>query len=359
MTYLQRSLLVLSGVCALGFSPAYSDELSVPLEGIWKATASTDSGEKNYTVTVTNDGGALGGTILEDGKEDSRKLDRVSVAGKAVSIGITFEANGQTGEVKVAAKEADPGKLTGEWSVVDSSGTKLMGGDWEATKEIEESLAGTWDSVVELPEGGTMNSVVTFTEKDGGYGGVIESETHKTTVNKIADADGKVTIDLTIEQEGVKMDVQIRSEKDGNDLVGSWHLLDGSGGDTASGGWKATKRAELALEGSWEITAILPEEKEMQATFDISKTDAGLTGIAKMGDDKTELKSVEIGEDGGVTITLNFEMDGTAGLVTIEATPEGTHTLTGKWAFSDGSSENYSGKWSASRAETKRGVLRR
>ncbi|MDA0810940.1 MAG: hypothetical protein O3C21_00895 [Verrucomicrobia bacterium] len=356
---MQRSLIVLSAVCALGFSSAYSDELSVPLEGIWKATASTDGGDKNYTVTVTSDGGSLGGTIIEDGKEDSRNLDRVSVEGKAVSIGITFEANGQTGEVKVAAKETDPGKLSGEWSIVDSSGTKLMGGDWTATKEVEESLAGTWDSVVELPESGTMNSVLKFTEKDGGYEGTVESETHNSTVKKVTDADGKVTIDVTIEQEGVQMNAQIRSERDGNDLVGSWHLLDGNGGETASGVWKATKRAEFVLVGSWEITAILPEEKELQATFDIHQTDDGLAGTAKMGDDGTELKSVTVGEDGAVTITLDFEMDGTAGVATIAAAPDGINTLTGKWTFTDGGSENFDGKWSASRADAKRGVLRR
>ncbi|MEZ5328461.1 MAG: hypothetical protein R3F19_25745 [Verrucomicrobiales bacterium] len=359
MIYLQRSFLVLSALFTIGYSPVHSDELSVPLEGIWKATATTDGGDKHYTITVTKDDGSFGGTIAEDGKDDSRKLDTISVDGKAIAISLAIESNGQQGEVKVAAEESGPGTLTGEWSIVNSSGEKLLGGEWEAAKEVAQSLAGTWDSVVDLPEGGTLESVMKVTETDGEYAGTIETSEHKTTVTKITDADGKVTIDLTIEQEGVKMDVQIRSEKDGNDLVGKWHLLDGNGGDTASGGWKATKRDEFALEGSWNITAVLPDEKELQATFEISKSDDGLSGIARLGDDKTDLKSVAIGEDGEVKITLDFEMDGTAGLVTIEATVEGDNNLTGKWAFTDGGSENYDGKWAASRAGQERGVLRR
>ena len=49
-----------------------------------------------------------GGGIVEDGKEDGRNLDRVTVEGKAVSIGIDVESDGQKGERSTLASRDLP-----------------------------------------------------------------------------------------------------------------------------------------------------------------------------------------------------------------------------------------------------------
>ncbi|MGK0184731.1 MAG: hypothetical protein ACI9R3_000505 [Verrucomicrobiales bacterium] len=353
------SILVAAAAAAIALilGSAAAEELAVSVDGVWKVNASTDSGQKHYTMTISNgEGDALSGSIVEDGKDDERKFDRVAVNGKKLTLGIDLESDGQTGVLKVDAKEENPGVLTGKWSIEDSSGTALMGGEWDATKEVVASLAGTWDTVAELPEGGTFDSALVVSGSPGDYSATFEVEEGEVSARGISEKDGKIAIDVVIEQEGVKMDVQLRCELDGNDLIGTWKLTD----DSASGDWKATRRTEFVLAGDWDVLAILPEGEELQALFEIAKGDDGShTGMGKVGDDKSELKSISISDDGEVTITLGFEMDGTAGLATITAEADGDNKLKGKWAFaSDSGSENYDGEWSASRATEKRGVLR-
>ena len=130
MKNLIRSLSFLFSLCLFGLGLARADELAVPLEGVWKATASTDNGDKYYTLTITKDGESLGGSIVEDGEEDGRNLDRIKVDGTKVSIEIDIESDGQKGIVRVSSAESGPGTLAGTWSILDSSGTSLMSGEW-------------------------------------------------------------------------------------------------------------------------------------------------------------------------------------------------------------------------------------
>lgn len=343
----------------LGLGVASADELPVPLVGVWKATASTDDGDKHYTITISKGEDALGGTIVEDGKEEERNLDRVNVDGKKVAIEIDVESGGQTGIVKVLAEMSEDGTLTGEWSITDTAGTPLMGGEWEGAKENSVLLSGKWDAVAELADGGTLESVLSITGKPGEYEGEFRSERGTRKAKKLTDADESVTIELAVEREGASMDIRIESKVDGADLVGTWYLLDAAGDEVAEGDWKAVKRVEFVLVGSWNVVAILPGGDELSATFDIAKEDDALMGRANIDGNGIDLKSVEIGDEGAVEITFGYEADGTAGLVTVEAKTEGNDALEGKWLFvsSDGS-ENLEGDLSASRVSVKRGVLR-
>lgn len=361
MNYYKQSISILLAVSVfiVAGNRAKAD-LSVPLEGTWKVNASTDSGQKHYTMTISKKDEVLGGSISEDGKDESRDFDRVSVDGKVVNLGIDIESDGQSGVLKVKAEEKETGTLFGRWSIEDSAGTEFMAGEWEATKEVADSLVGEWDTVAELPDGGNLKSLLTVEGSPGDYSGSFKSEAGKSAVKKIAEEGAKVTIDVVMEREGVTMDVQLRTEKEDDELEGTWHLSDGNGGESASGKWMATRRKAFTIVGNWNVVAILPEGDELQAVFEISESDEGeLVGIAKIDDGQSELKTIAVGEKGEVTMTLGYEMDGTAGLVTIEATTEGDHTLKGNWKFSSVSgSENYEGAWSASRASEKRGVLR-
>ena len=118
MKNLKHSLFAVFSIYLLGLAPASAGELSVPLDGIWKATASTDDGDKHYTITITKDGDVMGGSIIEDGKDDERRLDRVNVDGKNVTIEIDIESDGQNGIVKVAAEEKENGTLIGTWAIL-------------------------------------------------------------------------------------------------------------------------------------------------------------------------------------------------------------------------------------------------
>lgn len=336
-----------------------ADHHELPIEGVWKTTATTDDGEKHYTLTIIRDGDVLGGNIVEVGKEGGRSLNRVKVDGKTVSIEIDIESDGQAGVVKVMAQDSGQGALTGKWLVADASGTEVMSGDWEGTKVIPFTLAGTWDSVAELPEGNTLESVLTVTGKPGDYAGEFKSENSTTRVSKLSHEDDQVRIEMAIEREGVTMDVEIKARVDGNDLEGGWYLSDGSGGIAAEGDWKAKKRAEFSLEGSWNVVVLLPEGGEMQATFEITRDGTALAGQAKTDNGSAALKSVSVGEDGEITIALDYEADGNPGLVTLSATADGADALKGTWVFAAGAAgENVEGRWNASRAVARRGDLR-
>lgn len=332
----------------------------VDLAGVWKVTASSEDGERGMTWTITGEGEALTGSSVDGGSGDERKLDRIKVDEKRVTIEVDFERDGNTGVIRVIAEEKEAGRLSGKWSVVGDDGVEYMSGGLSAVKESGIAYAGDWIAVSVLPDGNEMSAALVLTGENASLKGVFKGENGTLEIDRITAGGKSLRCEFDIEMEGAALAIVIEAEPRGDKrLVGKWIAKGADGAEAATGEWSATRQAGLDLAGAWEVTAALPDGGEYTGTVHLVLTDGEYSGTSKSPDgSERELKSVNV--DGkALVLTLDYENEGQSGTLRVAAEHNEDGSLNGRWSLVDGNGSEVAGdSWSATRAGDGRGATR-
>ncbi|MEZ5330295.1 MAG: hypothetical protein R3F19_35045 [Verrucomicrobiales bacterium] len=344
------SLATAIGLC----SPVAADhhENAVGLAGVWKATASSDAGDDREIVwTLEKDGEDYTGTSVDSASGDERKLDRITVKGKEVTIEVDVEMDGVKGLIKVVVEEKEENKLTGKWILSGADGTEFISGAISAEKELTVAYAGKWKAISILPDGSELSSILALTGANEALKGSFQSAEGKDLKIGKVSADGKsLTLDFKMEIQGNTMDVAIQSDsKEQDKLVGKWIVKGGDGNEVASGDWSATREVEQRYAGEWAVKAAVPDGGEYTGTLTLKKSEDGYSGSSASSDGTArELKSVKV-EDKTVVYTVPFEAEGVAGIITVSAKEQEDGTLAGTWSLAADGTELASDRWEARR----------
>ena len=205
-------------------------ESNVDLAGKWKASATSDTGDEREIIwTFTKDGDGFTGMSLDKESGDERKLDRVKVSGKQVTLEVDIERDGQTGVIRVVAKQKAPGQISGKWSVVASDGTEYLSGDISAAKQLDVKYAGQWTSVAVLPDGGEYETKMMLSGANDKLKGHFETEDgDRVAIEKITVGDKGMHCEFSFDMDGTTVEVVIDAKpKSDNKLAGEWSLASG------------------------------------------------------------------------------------------------------------------------------------
>ncbi|MCA9213054.1 MAG: hypothetical protein KDB27_08315 [Planctomycetales bacterium] len=331
MRFISRALAITLTLCLL--SSGYAADKSVDLVGVWHATASTDSGDRELTWTFKEDGGKISGTSLDHESDDQRDLDRITVKDKAVTIEVDIEVDGNKGIIKIAVEEKSPGELVGKWSVEDRGGAQFLSGDITAKKEVE--FAGKWDASATLPDGGTIDTELTLKGKNSSLKGKIVGNSNEIDIDTITVDEGNIKLEFEVEMDGNKLDVVVSAKaKDSSKLDGKWAVIGDDGNEAADGKWTA-KRQPLNFAGEWTYVATVPGRDAYEGVLTLKSNNGKYAGTSKGNDTEgRELTSVTI--DGkSITYTVTIEVEGIKGTITVESTLQDDGSLKGEWNLVD------------------------
>ena len=320
-------------VLALLISVSYGDHHleGVAIEGAWNVVATSDQGEMTLTWTFKNDG-KLSGESLNHLDGDTRRFDRISVKKKAVTLEMDIEQDGQKGVIKVEAIEKSKGKLSGEWSIIDSEGTVRMNGKVSATKQV--AFAGIWKAESEVPNGNTIQSVVKLSGKNDRLKGTVEGGAGAIEIKKLTAKDNELKINFDLEMNGNTIDVTIEAQPKGdNKLEGRWFVLNENGEEAAEGKWAAERKPTLA--GSWSVVATVPNAADYNGELTLTESNGSYSGSSTDSSGvETKFTKVEVKED-KLMFTVPFEQDGYSGTITVNATLQDNGSMKGEWALTD------------------------
>lgn len=311
------------------------------LAGVWNATATSEQGDRDYTVTLSGEGDKLAGKSVAVADGTDRTIDRITISETNVTFEFDFESDGNQGIIKVVADKKSPTQLDGKWTITGTDGTVYMSGAWRADKETKFSLAGEWDSLGTSDNGDEYPSLLNVTDSAADTVGKFVNDDSEIAIDSIKIDGTTVTLSFALDMDGLKIPTTIEAEATGDDsLKGKWIIKDAEGEIAATGPWNATRKPAFAIAGSWTAVAALPEGDEYNGTLDIEQSGDSLTGTSQTdgSDETTTMNSLKF--DGkNFSYSVPFEFDGQSGTVTVEATVEGTDTLTGRWTLTgpDGS----------------------
>ena len=354
--YLPR--VVASMAVALGFITTHSladhHKKPVDLEGKWNVTAKTDDGERELVWTIEKTADGFAGSSYDSESGDDRKLDRISVEEKKVTIEIDIENEGNTGVIKVVAEEASAGKLKGTWAIQGEDGTEWMSGELAAEKDMPFQFAGTWNATSVLPDGNELESDMVLTGKNDALKGHFKSEDgNELEIGKIDAKEKTLRLEFEIELEGNSMDVVIEAEtKEHDHLDGMWIVKGEDGSEAASGDWSAKRSPEVDYSGDWAIVATVPDsEDDYEGTLTLAKSDDGYTGSIASDGGSREVNDIKA-EEKTLAFSFEFEAEGATGVVKIELSKQEDGSLAGDWAFTSDGSEIASEKLTATKKES-------
>ncbi len=309
--------------------------------GAWKSKAESDANTRHYTFTFEEKDSKWSGHS-EDEDGNVRKMARVKVERNKITAETDIERDGQTGIIRVVAEGDESGNaFEGKWSVIDSTDTEQMSGEFTAERIFELKLVGDWVAVATVGEEEIEASVqfkVAATNVVGSFKGEDGKEVKFT---KITAEDKAVTLEFSNSVNNTELGFRISAKaKNADELEGKWVVFDPTGQKGYSGKWIAKRVIPFALAGIWSATSELPDGNSNSSTYTIAKNDDVFSG--KVASDTTEidLSSVTL-KDEKVTIVFPFG----AAKVTITAELKGKN-LDGKWALPTPDGE-LSGKWAA------------
>lgn len=338
---------------ASGLAFADHHKKPVNLEGVWNTVAGSDEGERKFTVTVAREGTAYTGTShsIENGKD--RKIDRISVKQKKVTLEFDMERDGEKRLIKVIADEKAPGKLVGKWSVEGSDGTVHMTGPWRADKEVIFSLGGEWDSVGTTGEGEKHSSTMTISGSGAGLKGKFAGEAGDLKIDTVRLNKENLHLAFVLDLDGTKVPTTIEAKAtDDNTLEGKWIIKNEANEVAATGDWTAKRNAKPAfvLAGDWDIVATLPEGDEYNGTLSIQKKGKRFSGSSKSDEGEArELKSITF--DGkNLVYTVGVELNDQDGIITVTGVKEGDDGFKGRWSLAGPDKKEIAGNsWQATR----------
>ena len=337
------------------YSPALADhhEMPVDLAGIWNATASSDAGDDRKIVwTIEKNGDKYTGTSVDSESGEERKLDRITVEEKKVTIEVDVEMDGVKGIIKVVAEEKETNKLTGKWLVSDADGNESISGAISAEKDFAVAFAGEWQAIIVLPDGSELSSTLILSEPTAELKGRFQSaEGDELEIGKVKPDGKNLTLDFKMEMQGDTMDVTIKSAlKDPNVLTGKWFVKGADGNGDASGEWSATREVEQGYAGEWAVKAVVPDGGDYTGTLTLKKGKDGYTGSSASRDGTArELSTVKL-EDKSIVFTVPFDAEGIVGIITVSAKEKEDGSLSGTWSLVADGNEVASDSWQASRS---------
>ena len=331
---MKAAILLFAIACVATACPGvYADHHneSVNLVGVWKATASSDEGEREITWTFKKENDKLKGVSLDGQSGEESNLDRIVVKGKKVTLEIDIEQDGNKGMIQVDAEEKSPGKLVGKWSIVSDEGTEYMSGEVTAMKEV--AFAGEWAAVSILPDGSEYESVMSLKGENAKLAGKLDGQAGEIDIDKISMTDKGLQIEFEIEMEGNSFDVKIKAQPDGNDkLKGKWIANGDDGGEAAEGEWSAVRKNK-GLAGKWDVVATVPDADDYHGTLTLEAKDGKYGGVSKSNDGEAkEIEAVK-SDDKSIEFSTPFEYDGNKGTITVTAKQQEDGSLKGEWVL--------------------------
>jgi len=349
MKYAHRLFALLVVAIACTFVHADHHNESVELAGVWHAEASSGDSSRKVTWTFEKDGDKLKGTSLDHQSDEERKLDRITVKGKKVTLEIDVEQDGNKGMIRVEAKETAPGKLEGTFEVVGDDGTEYMSGDVTAAKEV--SFAGVWDAISTLPDGQEMESQMKLDGSNAKMKGVLEGDSGKIEIDMVKVKDKSVHLEFEFEMQGNPIDIVIKAEaKTSDKLEGKWIASGDDGNELAQGDWSAVRKPK-SLAGTWSVVAVVPDSADYTGTLMLKENGGGFAGTTTGSDGEAkDLTTVKVDEE-EVVFSVPFEQDGVSGIVTVTATQKGEDSLVGEWVMTSDGQEVASDSWKATRTK--------
>jgi hypothetical protein len=224
---------------------AEKEERAPALAGDWKSFATTDEGEEYRGVlTVSGEGTSLSGQLVTD-TGDEVPMTVLKQDGKGVHLEFTIDIDGTPVPGKIAAQFSDANQLVGKWSLHDGDGNTVAGGDWSGTRKMAPTfvIAGAWDVVAELPDGGEYNGTLTVHDEGGVLSGTTKGDETSARKLKSITFDGKAlvyTVDFEMNSQVGLITVDATRDRDGK-LAGTWTLTDSTGSRVAGDDWRAAR----------------------------------------------------------------------------------------------------------------------
>jgi hypothetical protein len=294
----------------------------------------------------------------ESGEE--RKLDRITVEEKKVTIEMDVEMDGVKGLIRVVAEEKEANTLTGKWLIAGADGTEFMSGELSAVKEMAVALAGDWNATSILPDGSELSSTLVLSGENAKLEGYFKSkDDNELKIGKLTSKDKGLRLDFEMDIQGTAMNVVIESElEDENKLAGKWIVKGADGSEAASGDWSAKRDAAKDYSGEWAVSAALPDGGKYTGTLTLTKNEDGYSGKSKSTDGTArELNSVKV-DDGNIVFTSDFDANGATGIITVTAKEQEDGALSGSWSLASDGTEVATDSWTATKGENKAGVLK-
>ena len=346
---MKTAIRVLAMVVALGAGSTISAE-TIDLSGEWTVTASTDQGERELTWKFKKEAGKLSGTSLDADNGEERELDRITVIGNNVLLEIDIEMDGNKGTIEVDAKEEVKGKLIGEWSIVGDDGTEYLSGKVSAVKQI--AFAGEWTTTAELPDGGSLESVLELKGENGSLKGVLNGAAGETPIDKANADDQNLRLEFDFDMNGITINCVIKADAEATDkLVGKWVVLGEDGSEAAEGKWSAVRKSK-SLAGTRDVVATVPDSADYRGTLTLTEENGKYAGksTSSAGEGRS-LTSVKV-ESENVEFTVPFEYDGNSGTITVKAKKTEEGKLTGEWILTGEDGNEWAREsWSATRQD--------
>ena len=339
-----------AALVALGVTSTVSaDHHKEPADvvGVWNLTASSDNGDRDLQMTIKKDGDKLSGKTVDGENGDVRNFDSVTIKEKMVTIKIPLEVDGNTGTIVIEGEEKAVGKLAGEWSIIGDDGTEYMSGEFTGYREV--ALAGKWDATTSMPNGNTLESVLSFEGKNSALKGMLSGNSGDIKIDRARVSDNKVRIEFEFEMNGNVIDVVIKAAPEGKDkLVGGWVASGDDGSQLAEGDWSAQRQAK-SLAGKWDVVATVPDSPDYNGSIVLAEKGGKYSGkLSSSNGDSSSIDTVKVA-DGYVEFSLPFENSGYSGTLSVKAKIS-DDKLVGKWTFTEeGGSELASEAWTATR----------
>jgi hypothetical protein len=323
----------------------------VDLAGTWKATASSDEGEREFEWTFSKSKEGYTGKTKDLSGDEERKFDRIKVEEKTVTLGLDLEE----GVIKVVAEEKEAGQLVGKWSIAGADGTEFGSGALTAKKEKKIVFAGEWAAVTVLGDGNELKSELTLKGANDKLEGAFASSTGSgIEIDKITSKDDGVRFEFDFEYQDNKINAVIEANlKDENSLDGKWIVIGDGGEETATGDWSAKRKVD-PYAGTWNVTAKVPDRDDYIGTLTLARKDDGYAGKSASSEgEETDLNSVKIDGD-KIELAYDFERGDFTGVITVKAEQK-DGALVGKWtlAGTDGT-EVASDAWKANKADAEK-----
>jgi hypothetical protein len=210
--------------------------------GEWLTTAVLPDGQSMESkLKLVGKNSALNGSL--DSRAGLITLDEVSAKDRQLRFEFEIEVEGNSINCIVKAEPKDPSNLVGKWSVVGSDGSEVASGKWTAVRQ-SPGLAGVWDVVATVPEGGEYNGTLTLKEANGKYTGESASRAGGSQpLSSISIEGEKITFTVPFEYEGNSGTITVKAKHDQDDsLKGEWILTGQDGSEYARNTWQAARR---------------------------------------------------------------------------------------------------------------------
>ena len=219
-------------------------EVKFSLAGEWDSVGTTDEGEKHpSTMTISESGADFKGKFA--GEAGDLQIDTVKLDGKKLHLAFVLDFDGTKVPTTIEAEANDDNTIVGKWIIKNESNEVAASGDWTAKRIVKPAfvLAGNWDIVATLPEGGEYNGTLSLQKKGDQFSGSSKSDEGDARELKSVSFDGKnLVYTVSVELDGQEGIITVTGVKEGDDTFkGRWSLTGQDKKEIAGNSWQATR----------------------------------------------------------------------------------------------------------------------